>query len=63
MKLLTGGGLSSEATAVAIAALEVRERVGVLNVVLFVLFVCLFVLFVCLNSQMVVVVVAWEGLE
>ena len=46
MKLLTEGGPSSEATAVAIAVLEVREREGVLNVVLFVLFVCLFVLFV-----------------
>ena len=63
MKLLTDGGPSSEATAVAIAALEVREREGVLNVVLFVLFVVLLCLFVCLNSQMVVVVVAWEGLE
>ena len=48
MKLLTEGGPSSKATAVAIAVLEVREREGVLNVVLFVLFVCLFVLLVCL---------------
>ena len=47
MKLLTEGGPSSEATAVAIAVLEVREREGVLNVVFF-CFVCLFVLFVCL---------------
>ena len=48
MKLLTDGGPSSEATAVAIAALEVKEREGVLNVVLFVLFVVLLCLFVCL---------------